>query len=204
MANQRGKNENSERFYFLGLQNHCGQWLQLEMKTLASWNKSYDKPRKHIKKHSLHSTNKGPYSQSYGFSSYHVWIWDLDHKEGWVLKNWCLLSVGLKKTLEIPWNSRRHNQPILKEINPEYSLERLMLRLQYFGYLMWRANSSEKNPHAGKNWRQKGRVVAESETVRWHHWFNEYEFKRLWEISEDRGPHLLYSGQGYRRESDMI
>ena len=83
--------------------------------------------------------DKGPSSQSYGFPSSHVWMWELDHKEGWASKNWCFWTVVLEKTLESPLDwSRRSNQSILKEISPEYSLEGLMLKLkrQYFGHLM--------------------------------------------------------------------
>ena len=68
--------------------------------------------------------NKGPSSQSYGFSSSHVWLWELDYKEGWALKNWCL------RLLRVPWTPGRSNQSILKEISPEYSLEGLMLKLK--------------------------------------------------------------------------
>ena len=73
-------------------------------------------------------------------------MWELDRKEGWVLKNWSFQTVILKKTLEIPLECKRSNQSILKEINPEYSLERLMLKLkfQFFGHLMQRINSLEK------------------------------------------------------------
>ena len=75
-------------------------------------------------------------------------MWELDHKGGWVPKNWCFLNCGVgENSWEwVPWTSRRSNQSILKEINPEYSLEGLMLRLklQYFGHLMGRADSLEK------------------------------------------------------------
>ena len=73
-------------------------------------------------------------------------MWDLDHVEGWALKNWCFWSVVLEKILETPWTARRSNQSILKEINREYSLEVLMLKLklQYFGLLIRRASSLEK------------------------------------------------------------
>ena len=73
---------------------------------LVPWKKSYDKPRQHIKKQSHHFAAKGPYSQNYGFSSSHVWIWELDHKEGRVLKNWCFQIVVLEKTLESPLDSK--------------------------------------------------------------------------------------------------
>ena len=93
--------ENSDRFYFLGLHNHCRWWLQSwNWKTLAPWKKSYDQPRQHIKNQRQYLANKGPPSQSYGFSSSHVWMWELDYKESWALKNWCFWTVALEKTLE--------------------------------------------------------------------------------------------------------
>ena len=114
----------------------------------APWKKSYDKTRQHIKKQRHHFANKGVCSQSYGFSSSHVRMWETinkDHKEGWVLKNWCFQTVVLEK-------AARSNQSTLKEINPGYSLEGLMLKLklQYFGHLMWRADSLEKTLMLGK------------------------------------------------------
>ena len=72
----------------------------MKLKDTFSWKKSYDQPRQHIKKQSHYFANKGPSSQSYGFSSSHVWIWELDYKESWVLKNWCFWTVVLEKTLE--------------------------------------------------------------------------------------------------------
>ena len=78
-------------------------------------------------------------------------MWELDHKEGWALKNWCFQPVVLEKTLESPLAARRSNQTILKEINSEYSLEGQMLKLQYFDHLMQRANSLEKTLMLGKS-----------------------------------------------------
>ena len=90
--------------------------------------------------------NKGPYSQTYSFSTGHEQMWELDHKEGWVPKNWCFQTVVLEKTLESSLENRRSNQSILKEISAGCSLEGLMLKLklQYFGHLMQRVNSLEK------------------------------------------------------------
>ena len=85
--------------------------------------KSYDQLRQHIKKQRYYFANKDPSSQNYSFSSSQVWMWELDHKESWVPKNWCFWTVVLEKTLKSPWTARRSNQSILKEINPEYSLE---------------------------------------------------------------------------------
>ena len=113
---------------------------------LPPWKKSYAKSRQHIKKQQHYFASKDPSSQSYGFSSSHVWMWDLDQKESWVPKNRCFWTVVLGKTLRVPWTARRSNQSILKEISPEYSLEGLMLKLklQYSGHLMRRTDSLEK------------------------------------------------------------
>ena len=97
--------------------------------------------------------NKGPHSQRCSFSSSHVWIWELEHKKSWALKNWCFWTVVLEKTLKrVPWTARKSNQSILKEISPEYSLEGLMLKLkpQYSGHLMWRNDSLERTLMLGK------------------------------------------------------
>ena len=77
-------------------------------------------------------------SQSYGFSSSHVWMWELDYKESWAPKNWCFWTVLLEKTLENSLDTKEIKQSILKEISPKYSLDGLMLKLQYFGHLMQR------------------------------------------------------------------
>ena len=99
--------------------------------------------------------------QSYGFSSGHVWMWELDYKESWALKNQCFWTVVLEKTLESPLSARRSNQFILKEISPEYSLEGLMLKLklQYPDHLMRRTDSFEKTLMLGKieGGRRRGR-----------------------------------------------
>ena len=118
---------------------------------LAPWKESYDQPRQHSKKQRPYFANKGPSSQSYGFSSSHVWMWELDHKESWAPKNWCFWTVVLEKTLESPLDSNI-KPSILKEISPEYSMEELMLRLklQSFGHLIWRTDSFAKSLMLGK------------------------------------------------------
>ena len=120
---------------------------------LVPWKTSYDKPRQHIKKQRFCFVNKGPPSQGYGFSSGHVWMWELDYKESWAPKNWCFWSVVLEKPLESPLDCQEIQPVHLKEISPEYSLEELMLKLklQYFGHLIRRADSSEKTLMLGKN-----------------------------------------------------
>ena len=151
MANRWGNNGNSERLYFLGLQkitadSNCSR----EIKMLVLWKKSYDKPRQCIKKQRHYFANKGPSSQSCGFSSSHVLMWELNYKESWVLKNWCFWTVVLEETrsLRVPWTARRPNQSILNKIRPEYSLEGL--KLQYFDHLMRRTDFLEKTSMLGK------------------------------------------------------
>ena len=106
-------------------------------------------------------------------------MWELDYKEGWVSKNWCLQIVVLEKTLESPLTAR-YNQSILKEISPEYSLEGLMLKLklQYFWLPDVKNWLIRKDPDAGKDWRQKERGMTEDEMVGWHHWLSGCEFEQ--------------------------
>ena len=123
---------------------------------LTLWKESYDQPREHIKKQRHYFANKAPFGQGYGFSSGHVWMWELDCEESWAPKNWCFWTMVLEKMCE-SW--RRSNQSILKEISPGCSLEGLMLKLklQYFGHLMWRVDSLEKTLMLGKIEGRRGR-----------------------------------------------
>ena len=124
----------------------------MKEKTLAPWKKFYDKPRQHIEKQRHYFADKGQSSQSYGLSTSHLWMWELDHKESWVLKNWCFWPVVLEKTLESPLDCKEIKQVNSEEIGPEYLLEGSMLRLklQYTGHLMWRTDSLEKTLMLGK------------------------------------------------------
>ena len=153
------------------------------------WKESYDQPRQHIKKQRHYFANKGPSSQGYSFSSSHVWMWELDCEESWALKNWCFWTVVLEKTLErVPWTARRSNQSILKEISPDSSLEGLMLKLklQYFGHLMWRADSLGKTlmlgKIEGKRWRGRQRIRCLHGITDWM----DTGLGELWELVMDR------------------
>ena len=133
---------------------------------LTPWKESFDQPREHIKKQRHYFVNKGPSSQGYGFSSGHVWMWELDCEEiehqridGFEL--WCW-----RKLLRVPLSARRSNQSILKEISPGCSLQGLMLKLklQYFGHLMQRVDSLEKTLMLGGI---GGRRRRGQQRVRW-------------------------------------
>ena len=140
----------------------------MKLKDAYSLEGKLDQPRQHIKKQRHYFVNKGPSSQGYGFSSSHIWMWELDCKESWALKNWYFCTVVLEKTLESPLDC--------KEIQPVHpkgdqcwvSLEGLMLKmkLQYFGHLMWRADSFEKTLMLGKI--EGGRWKGQ-QRMRWLH-----------------------------------
>ena len=124
---------------------------------LAPWKKSYDKPREQIKKHRHHFANKGPYSQSYGFSSSHIWMWELDHKEGWAQKNWSFWIAVLEKTLESPLDSKE-----VKPVNPKGNHPWILIGrtdVEAESPILWPPDMKdwliEKDPDAGKHWGQE-------------------------------------------------
>ena len=165
MANRWGNSGNSVRLYVFGLQNHGRWWLQpWNLKTLAPWKKIYDQPRQHIKKQRHYFANKGPSSQGYYFSCMDVsWtIKKVEHQRTDAFELWCW-----RRLMIVPWTARRSNQSILKEISPETSLERLMLRLklQYFGYLMQKNWFIGKDPDSGKDWRWEEKGTTEDEMI---------------------------------------
>ena len=153
-----------------GLQNHCRWWLQpWNEKTLVPWKKSYDQPGQNLKNYFV---NKGPSSQSYGFSSNHVWMWELDYKESWVLKNWCFWTVVLEKTIESPLDykeiqpvSPKGNQSwvFIGRTNAEAEMP-ILWPPDVKNWLVW------KDPDAGKDWRLEEKGTTEDEMLGWHLW----------------------------------
>ena len=140
-------------FIFLGSKVTADGDCSHEIKRhLLLWRKAMTNLDSLLKSTDITLLTKGSHSQSYGFSSSYVWMWELDHQESWALKNWCFELWWRRRLLRILWTARKWNQAILKEINPEYSLEGLMLKLklQFFGHLMRRADSLEKSLMLGK------------------------------------------------------
>ena len=127
MANRWGNNENSDRLFSwnpkslqmvtAAVINEIINFISLmKLKDACFWKKSYGKPKQHIKKQSHYFANKCLSSQSYGLSSSHVWMWELDHKESWAPKNWCFWTVVLEKTLENPLDYKE-----IQPVNPKKS-----------------------------------------------------------------------------------
>ena len=131
-------------------------------------------------------------------------MWELDHKEGWALKNQCFRTVVLEKTLESPLGCKEIKPVNPKRNQPKYSLEGLMLKLKlhYFDLLIAKSWLIGKDPSAGKDWGQEEKRVTEDEMVWWHHWLNGHVFEQTPGDSEGQGCLVWYSPWGCK-ESDQ-
>ena len=143
---------------------------------LTPWKKSYDQPRPLIKKQTL-LCNKGPSSQGYGFSSSHVWMWELDYKESWASKNWCFWTVVLEKTLESPLNCKE-----IQLVHPKGNQSWIFIGrtdVEAETPILWPPNGKSwliwKDPDAGKDCGQE-KGMTEEEMIGWHHWLNGHGF----------------------------
>ena len=154
--------------------------------TPAPWKESYDKSRQCIKKQRHHLADKGLYSQIYGFSSSHVWMWELNHKEGWAPKNWCFQTVVLEKTLESPLDSKEIQPVNLKGNQPWIFIGRPDPEALLFWPSDAKSHLTGKDPDAGKDWRQEENRVTEDEMVGWHHRLNGHEFEQTLNIVKNR------------------
>ena len=171
---------------------------------LAPWKKSYDQLRQHIKKQRYYFANKGPSSQSYGFSSSHVWMWDMDYIESWALKNWCFWTVVLEKTLESPLDCKE-----IQPVHPKGNCSWIFIGSTYAEAetpILWPPDANNwliwKDPDAWKDWRQEEKGTTEDEMVEWHHWVNGHEFEKALGVGDGQGSLACCSPWGCK-ESDM-
>ena len=153
---------------------------------LFPWKKSYDQPRQHVKKQRDYFANKGPSSQRYGFSSSHVWMWELDHKEGRAPKNWCFQTVVLEKTLESPLDCME-----IKLVNPKGNQPWIFIwGTDAEAPIFWppdgRADSLEKT-NAGRDWSWEENGMTEDEMVGWHYQLYGHEFEQASGDGEGQG-----------------
>ena len=155
MENRWGKNGNSDRYSFLGSKVTEDDDCSLEIKTLAPWKKSNDKPRQHIKMQRHYFADKGLASQSFGFFSSHVWTWELDHKVVWAWKNWWFWTVGSEETLESPLDSK-----VWQPVNPKGNQSWIFIGrtdAEVEAPIIWPPDAKNwlirKDPNAVKNWR---------------------------------------------------
>ena len=139
--------------------------------------------------------NKGPYSQNYDFSSSHVWMWELDCEESWVLKNWCFWTMVLEKTLESPLDCKE-----IQPVNPKGNQSWIFIEktdVEAETPILWPPDAKNwligKDSDAGKDWRQEEKGMTEHEIIGWNHWLNGHEFEQSPGDGEGHGkPGMLW------------
>ena len=170
---------------------------------LTPWKESYDQLRQHIKKQRHYFVNIGPSSQGYGFSSSHVWMWELDCEESWAPKNWCFWTVVLEKTLASPLDCTEI-QPVHPKGDQSWVfIGRTDVKAEtpvlwppdVKSWLIW------KDPDAGKDWGQKEKGMTEDEMAGWHHQLDGHGFGWILGVGDGQGGLACCSSWG-RKEWD--
>ena len=168
---------------------------------LAPWKKSYDQPRQHIKKQRHSFANKGLSSQGYGFSSSHIWMWEL---ESWAPKNWCFWTVVLERTLESPLDCKE-----IQPVHPKGNQSWIFIGrtdAEAEAPILWPPYAKNgligKDPGAGKDWRQEEKQMTEDEMVGWYHWLDGHEFEHAPGVGDGPGS-LPCCNPWSSKESDM-
>ena len=176
---------------------------KLPQKMLAPWKKSNDKPRQHIKKQRHYFANKDLPSQSYGFSSSHVWMWELDYKESWALKYWWFWTVVLEKTLESPLDCKE-----IQLVHPKGNQFWIFIGrtdTEAEAPIIWPPGEKNwlirKDHDAGKDWRQEEKRTTEDKMVGWHHLFNGHELEQALGVGDGQGG-LTCCSPWHHKESD--
>ena len=155
---------------------------------LTPWKESYNQPREHIKKQRCYFADKGLFSQSYGFSRSHVWMWELRPKENWAPKNWCFWTVLLEKTLESPLDCK-----YIQSVNPKGNQTWIFIGrtdAEAETPILWPPDVKTwliwKDPDTWKDWGQEKKGTIEDEIVGWYYRFNDMSLGKLWELVMDR------------------
>ena len=169
---------------------------------LAPWKKSYDQPRQHIKKQRHYFAGKGLTSQSYDFSSSHVWMWELDHKVEHqridAFELWCW-----RRLLRVPWTARIFNKSILKEMSPEYSLEGQMLSWNSNTLATWCKELTHwKRPWCWEWLKVGGKGEDRGWAGGWHHQLDRHEFEQSLGVGDGQGGLACFSPWGFRVRHD--
>ena len=192
-------------FLFLGSKVTTDGGLQpWNQKMIASWQESHNKLRQCVEKqrHSA-SADKGPYSQGYGLPCGHIWLCELDHKEGRAPKNWCLWTVVLEKTPESPLESKEIKPVVLKGDQPWIFTGRTDAEAE--APVFWSSDVNRwligKVPDAGKDQGQKEKRASEDEMAWLHHWCNGHELGQTLRDGEGQGGLEFCSPWGHK-ESD--
>ena len=146
---------------------------------LTPWKESYDQPRQQIKKQRHYLANKGLSGQGYGFSSGHVWMWELDSEKSWAPKNWCFWTVVLEKILESPLGSKE-----IQQVHPKGDKYWVFIGradAEAETPILWLPHAMSwfigKDPDAGRDWGQEEKGTTEDEMAGWHHWLDGHEFE---------------------------
>ena len=170
---------------------------------LNPWKEGYDQLRQHIKKQRHYFANKGLSSQGYGFSSGHVWMWELDYKESWAPENWCFWTVVLEKTLESPLDCKE-----LQPVHPKGDQSWMFIGrtdVEAETPVLWPPDAKSwliwKDPDAGRDWGQEEKRTTEDEIVGWHHWLNGHGFGWTPGIGDGQGC-LAFCGSWGHQELD--
>ena len=156
---------------------------------ISPWKESYDQPRENIQKQRHYSANKGLCGQGYGFSSGHVWMWQLDYKESWAPKNWCFWSVVLEKTLESPLDCKE-----IQPVHPEGDQSWVFVGrtdAKAETAILWPPDAKSwligKEPDARRDCWQEVKGMTQDEMAEWHHWLNGHEFEWTLGVGDGHG-----------------
>ena len=202
MGNRWGNSGNSVRLYFSGLQNHCRWWLQPWYKKTLLGRELMTNVDSILKSRDI-TLSKKVGLVGYGFSSGHVWMWELNCEESWVLKNWCFWTVVLEKTLESPLDCKE-----IQPVHPKGDQSWMFIGRtdaeaetpihwppDVKSWLVW------KDPDAGRDWGQEGKGTTEDEMAGWHHRLDGHEFEWIPGVGDAQGGLVCCDSWGHK-ESD--